>query len=592
MEEVYNDKNPYPNAPGYPSNKEANGPTRVSDKNEQQHIYDERGHIYSTDSSDNLLAAAGVRRIEAINEQFTTVDRWIVFFMIAAAAQPTAAKIADVFGRIELIIVSVVFYVVGTIVEATSDGVSQFSGGAVLYQIGYTMIILLVEVIVADLTSTRSRLFFSFVPALPFVVSIADHLIVDQMLMYECGLQINTWVSGDITSAVLSATTWNWGVGMWAIIYPVCTLPLLFMLFLAQHRAHRAGTLRDYKSPFAHYGAVGLVKELFWQLDVIGIILMIAVFALILVPLTLAGGVAAGAATWRQAHIIAPLVVGFCCIPFFVWWEMKARYPLVPFHLLKNRGVWAGFGIACTLNFAWSMQAGYLYPVLIVAFNQSVKSATRITSLYSFASVITGTLLGLVVYKVRRLKPFIIFGCCLFMVAFGLLIHYRGGLSGSSKAGIIGAEIVLGIAGGCFSYPTQASVQVETRHEHLAVVTGLYLATYNIGSALGSCVSGAIWSQELPKQIEKAIGGNSTLAAEIYGSPYTWIITNPVGTPDRDAVNHAYQHVQRILCIVGICLCVPLIAFSLLLKNPRLTGDQSLKTAEKEADDRSSTGDD
>ena len=85
--------------------------------------------------------------------------------------QPTAAKIADVFGRIELIIVSIVFYVVGTIVESTSDGVSQFCGGAVLYQVGYTMIILLVEVIVADLTSTRARLFFSFVPALPFVVS-------------------------------------------------------------------------------------------------------------------------------------------------------------------------------------------------------------------------------------------------------------------------------------------------------------------------------------------------------------------------------------------------------------------------------------
>jgi hypothetical protein len=86
MEEVYNDKNPYPNAPGYPSNKEANGRTRVSDKNEQQHVYDERGHIYSTDSSDNLLAAAGVRRIEAINEQFTTVDRWIVFFSVFLVA--------------------------------------------------------------------------------------------------------------------------------------------------------------------------------------------------------------------------------------------------------------------------------------------------------------------------------------------------------------------------------------------------------------------------------------------------------------------------------------------------------------------------
>jgi SIT family siderophore-iron:H+ symporter-like MFS transporter len=144
------------------------------------------------------------------------------------------------------------------------------------------------------------------------------------------------------------------------------------------------------------------------------------------------------------------LVIGIVCIPFFVVWEMKARYPLIPFKLLKNRGVWSGFGIACILNFAWYMQGAYLYPVLIVAFDESVKSATRITSLYSFASVITGTLLGLVVYKVRQLKPFIMFGCCLFMVAFGLLIRYRGGLSSSAYSGIIGAEIVLGIAGGMF----------------------------------------------------------------------------------------------------------------------------------------------
>jgi SIT family siderophore-iron:H+ symporter-like MFS transporter len=144
-------------------------------------------------------------------------------------------------------------------------------------------------------------------------------------------------------------------------------------------------------------------------------------------------------------------VIGFCCIPVFIFWEMKARYPLVPFKLLKNRGVWAGFGIASLLNFAWYMQGSYLYPVLIVAFDESVLSATRITSLYSFASVITGTLLGVVVYRVRQLKPFIVFGCCLFMVAFGLLIRYRGGLSNAAYGGIIGAEIVLGISGGLFS---------------------------------------------------------------------------------------------------------------------------------------------
>lgn len=60
--------------------------------------------------------------------------------------QPTAAKIADVFGRLELLLVSIVFYVVGTIVEATASGpgfIEAFSAGAVLYQVGYTMAILL-----------------------------------------------------------------------------------------------------------------------------------------------------------------------------------------------------------------------------------------------------------------------------------------------------------------------------------------------------------------------------------------------------------------------------------------------------------------
>ena len=83
----------------------------------------------------------------------------------------------------------------------------------------------------------------------------------------------------------------------------------------------------------------------------------------------------------------------------------------------------------------------------------------------SFASVITGVLLGLVIFRFRRLKPFIVFGTCLFMVAFGLLIHYRGGTTGSAHNGIIGAQVLLGIAGGFFPYPAQASIQAATQHE-------------------------------------------------------------------------------------------------------------------------------
>lgn len=37
--------------------------------------------------------------------------------VIAAAAQPTAAKMADVFGRAEVILFTIVFYVIGTLMS-------------------------------------------------------------------------------------------------------------------------------------------------------------------------------------------------------------------------------------------------------------------------------------------------------------------------------------------------------------------------------------------------------------------------------------------------------------------------------------------
>ncbi|KAF2814399.1 MFS general substrate transporter [Mytilinidion resinicola] len=547
-------------------------------------------HHHRDDDREVLLTGAtspGVKRIEAIAAHITLVDRVCLFVgvfliayvysldgtlryvyqpnatasfaqhsllatvtvlrsVIAAAAQPTAAKIADVFGRVELVFVSIVFYVIGTIVEATSTGVKSFCAGAVLYQVGYTCVILLVEVIVADVTSLKTRVFFSYIPTTPFI-------------------------------ATLDNAGWRWGIGMWAIIYPVSAIPLIAALWIAHRRAKRSNDLDNYRTPYQMLGFKRLSVSLFWQLDVIGIILLIAVLALILVPLTIAGGYST---KWQTAHVIAPLVIGILCIPAFVCWERWSPHPLVPFRLLKDRAVWGALGIAVMLNTAWYLQGDYLYTVLIVSFGESVKSATRITSLYSFVSVITGVFLGLIVVKVRRLKPFILFGTILFLVAFGILIYFRGGSGGSSHSGIIGAQVLLGIAGGLFPYPAQASIQAATRHEHVAVITGLYLACYSVGSAFGNTISGAIWTQVLPTQLASRLGGNDTLAEGAYGSPFVFVVDYTMATPERQAVVGAYRYTQRLLCITGICLSVPLIAFACCIRDPRLGDEQSLPDAE------------
>ncbi|KAJ0417999.1 major facilitator superfamily domain-containing protein [Aspergillus carlsbadensis] len=469
----------------------------------------------------------------------------VIRTVFAAAAQPTTGKLADAFGRVETLALSVVFYLVGSIVEASSNGVASFCAGAVLYTLGFTIVQTLVEILIADVTSTRVRLLASYVPNLHFIIT--------------------AWVSGNISSAVLGGTTWRWGIGMWCIIFTVLVIPvvatLTYLNACARRNSSAASTPRWIP-----------VKQLFWQLDVPGIVLLIASLALLLTPLTIAGG---ESPKWRTAHIIAPLVIGFLCIPVFVFWQMRAPHPLVPFSFLKDRGVWGALGIAAFMNFANSMQSNYLYTVLIVAFDFSITAATRIATLFMFTSFLVGPICGILVYRVRRLKYFIIAGTVLFLIGFGLLIRYRSGSSGSSHAGVIAAEVVLGIGGGMTPYASLASMQASLKHETLGVMTGLFLAFHSIGNAFGTSVAGAMWTQLLPSALARNLG-DVTLAAQVYGNPFGVVAQFPVGTDVRTAVIDSYQHVQRYLCITGLCLSIPMIGFAFCLRNPVLGRDQSL----------------
>jgi SIT family siderophore-iron:H+ symporter-like MFS transporter len=99
---------------------------------------------------------------------------------------------------------------------------------------------------------------------------------------------------------------------------------------------------------------------------------------------------------------------------------------------------------------------------------------------------------------------------------------------------------------------------------------------------LGNTISGAIWNQVLPAELNRRLG-NATLAAEVYAHPLLFADANPVRTPDRDNVILAYQKTQRLLCITGICLTIPLIVFALFIRNPKLTKEQTLAKAEEES---------
>ncbi|KAG9257209.1 ferrichrome-type siderophore transporter [Emericellopsis atlantica] len=482
--------------------------------------------------------------------------------VVAVAAQPTAAKVADVLGRFEVVVFATVLYTAGIAIESTAGSVEVFCAGSLVYQVGYTCIVLLMEVLIADFSSLRARVFSSYIPALPFVV--------------------NTWISGNVTSAVLCVTTWRWGLGMWAIIYPVASLPLLWSLYTMERRARKSmASLADVGAN-KERGAREVARTLYHQLDIVGLVLVISSFSLVLAPLTITGQ---KVGHWQDPHIVVPLTIGLVLAAVFVVWEQKgASVPLVPLALLADRGVWAALAVRSLLNFAWYTQGNYLYTVLVVAFDFPIATATRILSFFSFFGVLSGVVTGVIIYRVRRLKYIIVLGTCIFMLAFAVLIRFNGGASLASQRGLIAGQVIMGMAGGLFAYPTQASIQASASKEHVAILTGLYLSFYNVGSAFGTSLSGAIWTQTLPTMLRSnlAFQPNVTLADDIYKSPFAIVAQYPVGTEIRSAIIESYAGTHRLLCTAGMVICVPMIVFALALRNPRLSEEPVQPDAERD----------
>ncbi|CAI5758276.1 unnamed protein product [Candida verbasci] len=482
----------------------------------------------------------------------------------AAATNPVVSRLSDIIGRMELLVVSILFYVVGTIIEGQSPNIHAYVAGNVLYSIGFSSLLMVVLLIMSDFSSLRWRMFFTLAPSFGFIV--------------------NTWISGTVINEV--GLNWKWGISMWAFIIPLASIPLFLCLI---HMRWLAGKTEEWKlfkqrkTKFQELGIWGFTKYLFWRLDLIGLILLVVCLGCLLAPLTLANGTSGS--QWAKAHIIIPLCFGGALIPGFVVWEIYgARDPIFPFDIMKDRGAWSAIVISFLFDFVFAVEYSLLNVVLVVGVGQSLQSATRIANLPSFVAVITGLLFGLFVVYFRRLKPFVLLGCVLWLVAFGMLYHYRSSLE--AKAGIIGAMVVNGIGNGLFSYELGVSIMSVVSHERMAVALSSLYVAYRVGYSVGSSVAGAIWTNRLPAKLEYYTG-NSTLANEIFSSPYTFVAEYPWGTPQRMAAVHAYADTQRILMIVCLCFVAPMIFFAFFLRDPELTREQSLENNEAINDEKS-----
>ncbi|KAL7410360.1 major facilitator superfamily domain-containing protein [Mrakia frigida] len=454
--------------------------------------------------------------------------------IIIAVGKPLMAKSADTFGRAETYVVVLFSYVLGYILNASANSIGQIAAGTIFYSLGYTGLQILTQVVLADTTTLRWRGFAGGLVSLPFV--------------------INGFVAAEIAQGILP--NWRWGYGMFAVIIPVCLAPVIGSLFWGQHKAKKIAVLEP-KGPRRSFAVAS--RDYFNSMDAIGLVLIAASLALILLPLGLAKTASNG---WRTPSMIVMIVLGIVLFPVFVIWEWKfAKVPLAPPRFFKSKTIVA----ACAIGFldfvSFYLQYTYQYNfVSVVKYNWTYRSLTYFSLTQSMGLTIFAILGGAIMYATRRYKWLMFVGLLIRLLGVGLMIHSRG--AKGSDAEIVMCQVLQSIGGGFAAITLQVSAQAGVVHADVATVTALVLLITEIGNSVGSAIAAAVWTNQMPKQLAIHVGNNATLNAELYAS-ITTIMAYPIEDPIRVGAISAYEVVMKNLCIGATIVAIfpPIICF-------------------------------
>ncbi|KAK0711440.1 major facilitator superfamily domain-containing protein [Lasiosphaeris hirsuta] len=491
--------------------------------------------------------------VSSFNNHSLLSTVYVVQNVVNAVIKPPMAKIADVFGRLEAFCISVLLLILGYIQMASSKNVQTYASAQIFYSAGGTGLQILQQVFIADTSNFNNRALFSSLPDSPFLVTV--------------------WIGPAIAAAILAHLNWRWGYGMWAFILPVAFLPLALSLFINGRKAERMGLL---KKRHHHDGGddepvLQTAKRLLTDLDVVGIFLFSAGLALILIPLTLVSRSPDG---WHDRGILAMIATGIFLLVLFPFWESRpdlAPHPLLPLDLLRSRTFCAG----CALGFFWFMifyiaVQPYFYSYLLVALNQPVSRAGPITQTFSFASTIAALLASLLIRRstgAPRPRPYILTGAALYTVAVTTLLQTR--TRAASLAVLFAAQAALGAGAGLMHVATQLAVQAScgTHHAHVGVATAAFLTVAEVGAAVGSALSGAVWGRLVPTKLVEYLPEHAKAdAGKIYASvvvacSYAW------GSVEREAIARAYQETITVLLGCALVVCLPLGLMAVLVRD-------------------------
>lgn len=373
--------------------------------------------------------------------------------LVSAVSVPVVGKLSDLYGRRWFYLGGLAVFMIGSVLAGMAQGFWFLVFARAVQGLGMGTLMPLSQTIIGDIIPPRQRGKYQGIMGAVFgVTSIAGPLI------------------GGVVTDHLG---WRW---LFYLTLPIGVAAFIFITkFLHLEKSEQHGKV-DY------WGIVTLTPGL-----------VIALLA------TTWGG---GTYAWTSPVILGMYAIAAVFLIAFVIIETKVEEPLLPMHLLLRPIV--ALSVAASFAIAVAMFGAIIY---IPVYAQGVMgvSATQsgmILIPQSVAMILTSIVVGLLISKTGRYRPFLIVGGIIMVIGYVLLVALE---YGDTQWHLTLAMIVIGLGLGLSMQVYTLIVQNAVARRELGTATAAIQFFRNIGSTVGTAVLGTVMTASMTTSISEQI---------------------------------------------------------------------------------------
>jgi MFS family permease len=461
------------------------------------------------------------------------------FLLASTVFQPNFASFSHIFGRMPVIMVSIILFFVGVMMAALSNDFGLLLAGRSIQGIGGGGIIAMTEIVVTDLVPLRWRGQWAGIIG----------------AMWSIGS-----VSGPVIGGAFAEVEWRWIFWLNLPFIGVCVVMVPLFLRLNVIPQSIAAKLR--------------------RVDWIGTVLFVGSMASLLIPLTW-GGVMYSWSSWRT---LVPLLIGAAGLIGFCFFEAYvAPEPLLRLSVFGNRTANIAY-MTTTLHgmILWCLL--YYQPLYFEAVKQYspvISGVALFPATFTVAPMAIVT--GLLITKFAAYRWAIWLGWTVTTLGIGLLVLLD---VGTTIPQWIFIDLVSGIGLGILFPALQFELQAASSSKDMAFAVAMFVFFRSFGQALGVAIGGVIFQNQMIKKLQ-AYPAYASRASELAkdAAALVEIIKNTAAGQGKLQLMTAYTDSLRTVYIVMAALAGLCLFASLFIKgydlNVGLETDQGLIKSEK-----------